>query len=102
MKILPTLLVSTILFAGAAHATALQIADYVLAGHPGSLTLTAADNSVTATNITFGVFAGEFNTIGSFPDGLGFNAPEGATSEAFAVTNQSFFQFTVTPKSGYT
>lgn len=97
MKSLAVVLPGVLLLAGAVSAA--PIAGYDFDGHPGALTPSVVDSGVTATDVSFGhLGAGESSGLVT---GLIFNASPNAISQAFAVINQSYFEFTITPDSGF-
>lgn len=78
----------------------LKAADIAVYNFTGSsLAPSSADSNVTAGNVNFtGSSASQFTLSG----GLAINAASGAVNAATAVTNNSFYQFAVTPTAGST
>lgn len=64
-----------------------------------SLAPTGGDANVTSSNIDFNSSAA--SQADDVSNTLDVNDPSSATTEATAVSNNSFFEFTVTPKAGY-
>jgi hypothetical protein len=72
-----------------------------LLGHtfPGtSLVATTLDLNATASSVNF---TGSSASREALPDELAINTATGATNAATAVSNNSFFQFSITPNAGY-
>ena len=74
-----------------------QLATYTFTGSPGTLAPTTVDPDVSAGSVNFTGSAGSQANILS--DNFVFNAANSTTSAALAVSNNSYFQFTVTPDS---
>lgn len=76
-----------------------EAADILGFSFPGtSLVSTTMDLNATASNVNF---TGSSATQEDLPDELAINTAAGATNAANAVSNNSFFQFSITPNVGY-
>lgn len=78
----------------------LVLVEYTFAG--ATLNPTTVDSSVNASIISAGSGAAVNVASVAIPSTMNYNTTVVSTSSAAAITNNSFFQFTVTPNSGAT